>query len=95
MAVIGAILWAQWKSIRLLRFGAGKRGALFSTITSLLWYGFWVVIAAGMAGFAADPSLEREVEFFFPAILIFVIIYWQLAPILMASLGASDRKSHV
>jgi len=89
MAVIGAILWAQWKSIRLLRFGASKRGALFSTITSLLWYGFWAVAAAGLAGFAADPSLQQDVELLFPAVLIFVIVYWQLAPILMASLGAS------
>jgi ABC-2 type transport system permease protein len=89
MAVIRAILWAQWRSIRILRFGSGKRGALFSGVTSMLWYGFWVVIAAGLAGFTADPSLQQDVELLFPAVLIFIIVYWQLAPILMASLGAS------
>ena len=35
--MIQAILWAQWKSIRITRFGAGKAGALFSAFTSLLW----------------------------------------------------------
>jgi len=29
VAVIQTILWAQWKSIRILRFGAGRKGALF------------------------------------------------------------------
>ena len=87
--MIQAILWAQWKSIRILRFGSGKRGAVFSALTSLLWYGFWAVTSVGLASFVADPKLQHDVEQLFPAILVFVILYWQLAPILMASLGAS------
>ena len=87
--MIRAILWAQWKSIRILRFGSGKRGALFSALTTLLWYGFWAVTAVALASFVSDPKLQRDVEQLFPAILVFVILYWQLAPILMASLGAS------
>lgn len=89
MALIRAILWAQWKSIRILRFSSGKRGVLFSAITSLLWYGFWAMLAVGLGSFAADPQEQKDVELLFPAILIFVILYWQLAPILVASLGAS------
>ena len=42
--MIQAILWAQWKSIRILRLGAGKSGALFSALTGILWYGFWGVV---------------------------------------------------
>jgi ABC-2 type transport system permease protein len=89
VALIGAILWAQWKSIRFLRFSSGRRGALFSALTSVLWYGFWIVTAVGLASFLADPNLQRDAELLFPAILVFVILYWQLAPILVASLGAS------
>ena len=89
MALIQAILWAQWKSIRVLRFSSGRRGAVFSALTSLLWYGFWALVAAGLASFTADPSLKREIEGLFPAVLIFVVLYWQVAPILVASLGAS------
>jgi len=87
--LIRAILWAQWRSIRILRFSSTRRGALFSIVTSLLWYGFWMVTAVGLASFIADPKLQRDVELLFPAILVFVILYWQLAPILVASLGAS------
>jgi ABC-2 type transport system permease protein len=89
VAVIQAILWAQWKSIRILRFGAGRGGALVSALTSLLWYGFWTVAAIGVGAFTADPESRNEIETLLPAILVFVVIYWQLAPILVASLGAS------
>ena len=85
--MIRAILWAQWKSIRILR--SSGRGALFSAITSAIWYGLWTIAAIGLASFTADPNLRHEVEALFPAVLIFVMIYWQLAPILVASLGAS------
>ena len=87
--MIRAILWAQWKSIRILRRTSGRRGALFSAFTSILWYGFWAVCAGGLQSFAADPSLRHDIESLFPAVLIFVILYWQLAPVLVASLGAS------
>jgi ABC-2 type transport system permease protein len=89
VAVIRTILWAQWKSIRFLRFGAGRKGALFSALTSLFWYGFWAVAALGVSAFTSDPQSRRDIETLLPAILIFVVIYWQLAPVLVASLGAS------
>ena len=61
--MIRAIFWAQWKSIRLLRFGAGTRGAIFSAITSMLWYGFWIVAAAGLASglLAVKPFAEYRI----------------------------------
>ncbi len=89
MAVIQTILWAQWKSIRILRFGAGRKGALFSGLTSMFWYGFWTLAALGVSAFTSDPQSRRDIETLLPAILIFVVIYWQLAPVLVASLGAS------
>jgi ABC-2 type transport system permease protein len=87
--VIRAILWAQWKSVRLLRFGGGRRGAVFSALISLIWYGFWAVVAVGVGAFTSDPDSRRDIERLFPAMLVFVILYWQLAPILVASMGAS------
>jgi ABC-2 type transport system permease protein len=87
--VIRAILWAQWKSVRILRFSGGRRGAVFSALTSLLWYSFWAMAAVGVGAFTSDPNGRRDIERLFPAMLIFVILYWQLAPILVASMGAS------
>src|SRR5712692_8033247 len=45
--------------------------------------------ALGVAGFTSDAGSRRDIGMLLPAILIFVLIYWQLAPILVASLGAS------
>jgi ABC-2 type transport system permease protein len=87
--MIRAILWAQWNSVRILRFGGGRRGAVFSALTSLLWYGFWAAAAVGMGAFTSDPNSRRDIERLFPAMLVFVTLYWQLAPILVASMGAS------
>jgi len=87
--MIRAILWAQWNSVRILRFGGGRRGAIFSALTSLLWYGFWTIAAVGVGAFTSDPDSRRDIERLFPAMLIFVTIYWQMAPILVASMGAS------
>ena len=87
--MIWAILRAQFLSMHSFRIGSGRRGVIFSTITSLLWYGFWAVAALGAEAFAADPELRVRIVQSMPSVLIFVILYWQLAPILVASLGAS------
>jgi ABC-2 type transport system permease protein len=87
--MIRAILWAQWRSIRITRFGPGRGGAIFSALTSALWYAFWAVVAVGVGAFTSDAESRHDIETLLPAMLIFVVIYWQLAPILVASLGAS------
>ena len=89
MAVIAAILWAQWKSVRILRLGGKRSGAVFAALISLLWYGFWAAVAVGVGAFTSDPNSRRDIERLFPAMLVIVILYWQLAPILVASMGAS------
>src|SRR5712692_3719568 len=45
--------------------------------------------ALGVAGFTSDAGSRRDIGMLLPAMLVFAIIYWQLAPILVASLGAS------
>jgi hypothetical protein len=73
--MIRAILWAQWNSVRILRFGGGRLGAVFSSLTSLLWYGFWVVAAIGVAAFTSigQPAHRAALSF----LLVFVVLYWK------------------
>ncbi|MGH9658486.1 MAG: hypothetical protein ACRD96_08075, partial [Bryobacteraceae bacterium] len=89
MAVIAAILRAQWISIRNLRLGPARRGAIFSVLTSLVWYGFWSALAYSAFDFTSRAGNRRAIETTFPRGLMFVLGYWQLTPILIASLGAS------
>src|SRR5262249_16798067 len=42
-----------------------------------------------VAAFTSDAQSRRDIETLLPAMLVFAIIYWQLAPVLVASLGAS------
>ncbi|MBI1791102.1 MAG: hypothetical protein HYR60_26530 [Acidobacteria bacterium] len=87
--MIAAILGAQWASLRNLRLGTGRGGAIFSLLMSLIWYGFWAVLAYGAYAFTANPDTRRLAEMVLPRGLMFVMGYWQLAPVLVASLGAS------
>ena len=79
---------AQWLSMR-LRVGTRRSGAIFGAITSLLFYGIWSVLALGIAAFFSDRDNAAN---FLPALsagLLFVMLYWQLAPVISAGFGAS------
>lgn len=86
--MIAAILKAQLLSMRVRRGGA-RASALFSSITGLIFYGFWAMLAwMGILFF----SLPNQTPWFVPAlswVLLFVMLYWQLAPVISASFGAS------
>jgi len=86
--MIGAILRAQLLSMR-LRTGTRRSAAIFSAFTGFFFYGFW-----GILGWSAMLffSLPEEAPFFVPVLssaLMFVMLYWQLAPVISASFGAS------
>ena len=49
--MIAAILRAQWLSLRPFR-----RGAVFTVITALIWYGFWTVLAVSAGLFTSEPG---------------------------------------
>jgi ABC-2 type transport system permease protein len=66
-----------------------RGGFVFSLITSLLFYGFWTFLGAGVTFYFSDPD---EAANFVPALssgLLFVMLYWQLAPVVTAGFGAS------
>jgi ABC-2 type transport system permease protein len=90
--VIGAILRAQLLSMR-LRGGTRGTSAVVGFLAGGLFYSFWAFIAwTGMLFF----SMPDETHYFVPAlsaVLMVVMLYWQLAPVMSASFGASlDMK---
>src|SRR5437899_296350 len=86
--MIAAILKAQLLSMRMRR-GARGGSAIFGMVTGAIYYTFWAFLAwTAMLFF----SLPNQVPLFVPAlswVLMFVMIYWQLAPVISASFGAS------
>jgi ABC-2 type transport system permease protein len=86
--MILAILRAQLLSMR-LRTGTRRGGAVFSAITGLFFYGFWSFLGWGAVLFF---SLPDQAPYFVPVLagsLMFVMLYWQFAPVISASFGAS------
>jgi len=87
--MIRAILRAQWLSMRISRMASGRRGAVFSAIVAVLWYGFWTFLAVIAEALTAAPELRAQIETWLPAGLLGVFAYWQLAPLASATMGAS------
>lgn len=87
--MIRAILRAQWLSMRTLRVGTRVRGAIFSIITGLMFYGFWAFLAFVADAFFANPDNQDLFRLAVPMSLLVVMLYWQVAPVVSASLGAS------
>src|SRR5262249_16977589 len=58
-------------------------------ITALVWYGFWTVLAYAAGQFTASAEAIDLIRTGLPTGLMLVFLYWQLAPIVSASLGAS------
>jgi ABC-2 type transport system permease protein len=86
--VIAAIFRAQVLSLRPGTSGGAVRGAVFSAFTATVWYGFWCVIAWSAFGYTArtppaelGPSLRGG--------LFLVFLYWQVVPVVTASIGAA------
>ena len=86
--MISAILRAQLLSMR-LRVGTRRGGAIFSVVTGLIFYGFWAFLAWGAMLYFAAPANAPN---FLPVLssgLLFVMMYWQVAPVISAGFGAS------
>jgi ABC-2 type transport system permease protein len=82
--MIRALLRAQWLSMRPGR----SRGAVFSLITSFIWYGFWTSVsyaAYALAQQASGPDLRAGL----PAGLLAICFYWQVVPVISGSSGSA------
>jgi ABC-2 type transport system permease protein len=82
--MIAAILRAQWLSMRRI----SGRSLAINIIAGVLWYGIWtaVAVAAGtMVAIAAPAQLRR----YLPMGMLGATAYWQLMPVLSASMGSS------
>ena len=82
--MIGAILRAQWISMRM----GGRRGMLLSLITGLIWYGIWSMVAVAAYVMLSKAPLDTLHDRL-PIGLLGICIYWQAMPILSASMGSS------
>jgi len=81
--MISAILRAQVLSMRLV----ARRGVTFNFITGLLWYGFWCFLAFLIQALAVQSDAAR-LRSWVPAGLLLVCLYWQVVPIVSASMGS-------
>jgi ABC-2 type transport system permease protein len=94
--MIRAILRAQWLSMRSFRLSSRRRAAIFSILTAVIWYGFWAALAFAAEEFLAAPQSAGSMLVGLPTGLLIIFLYWQLAPLISASLGASlDLKKLV
>jgi ABC-2 type transport system permease protein len=87
--MIAAIVRAQFLSMRSFRLGSSRRNALVSIITGLVWYGFWTVIAVAAFQYTSGEVPPEVIRLRLPLGFLLVMVYWQLAPMISASLGAS------
>src|SRR4051794_1626033 len=81
--VIRAILRAQWLSMRF-----STRGRAITLLVGSIWYTIWIFAAsaAGLSIAAADPA---TLSLYLPVGAFAVFTYWQLMPILSASMGSA------
>ena len=82
--MIAAILRAQFLSMRM----AGRRGAFFSLLTGIIWYGIWTAVALAV-WFTLLRAEAAELRTWIPVGLLGICFYWQAMPILSASMGSS------
>ena len=86
--LIAAILRAQFLSMR-PRARTRRGGTVVSALTGLIFYGFWTFLAWGAAVFLADQHNSSRLIPILSGGLLFVLLYWQLSPLISASFGAS------
>jgi len=87
--MILAILRAQWLSMRTFRLSAKPAATIFSSVTGLLFYGFWLFAAYAAQAFLANPGNRIYFDEVVSPALLVMFLYWQITPVITASMGAS------
>jgi ABC-2 type transport system permease protein len=86
---VGAILWAQWKSVgnRYPREGAGR--IFLTTAFSVLWYLGVCAGAVALAWLIPSAPDKDALRRYGAPLLLLGAIYWQVIPIALVSAGVS------
>lgn len=84
-----AILWAQFRSTRNRFPRANQAGVAFTGIMGLIWYGVFAYVAVMAAFLLSSPTDVVSLHGAIPAALLLCFLYWQLIPVLTASMGSS------
>jgi ABC-2 type transport system permease protein len=87
-AQVRAILWAQWRAQRNFFLRSHKAGVVVTWLSSLLWYALWVAGAVGAALLTGGGVRPDVLEPVLTSALFFVLFFWQLFPVMLASSGA-------
>jgi ABC-2 type transport system permease protein len=84
-----AIVWAQWRSTRnhLPRTNIG--GLIFTSALTAVWYGAFAYFAVLAAILLSRPGELESFHKIFPPALLLCLLYWQVIPVLLTSMGAS------
>lgn len=83
------IFWAQIRSWLNYYPKAGRVGSWFGMLLTGLWYLLWVGFALIIYRVFSEPGSEQLVVTALPAGLLFVSVYWQVVPLLLAATGVS------
>src|SRR4051794_28991523 len=86
--MILAILKAQLLSMR-LRPGTRKGSAVFSVLTGLVFYGFFAFLGWTAMLYFSSADQAPLFTVILSVSLPFLMLYWQIAPLISASFGAS------
>jgi ABC-2 type transport system permease protein len=84
-----AIVWAQWRSTRNRFPRTNQAGAVFTGLMGVIWYGVFAYLAVVMAFLLSTPGELVTFRNIAPAALLLCFLYWQLIPVLTASMGSS------
>jgi ABC-2 type transport system permease protein len=82
----GAILWAQWLTVR---HTYPRAGATWTAVLGTLWYGFWSLGAVAGARLVADPANNALLKSSMAGTMLLIFLYWQVVPLMMAATGSS------
>ncbi len=86
MPYVGAIFWAQWRTFRNFY---PRRGAAWTAIAGVIWYGIWCVAALALLRTFRDAESLPIIRQALPGGFLLMFLYWQVVPLILAATGAS------
>ena len=84
-----AIVWAQWRTTRNHFPRSNKAALAVNAFLTLVWYGGFAFLAGLAAILFSNPDELSFIHDVLPTALLVCFLYWQLIPVLMASMGSS------